>query len=112
MTLEQQEKAIVQAVTKADSVRSALRLATLLQRESFPYVSVLEGGFPALVTQLHKQRGRVEPILIQHDPVQWTSFMEATGRDMGGGEDLEGDMTAAKNSARRTLGSKLNPASF
>ena len=110
MTLEQQEKAIVQAVTKADSVRSALRLATILQRESFPYVSVLEGGFPALVTQLHKQRGRVEPILIQHDPVQWTSFMEATGRDMGGGEDLEGDMTAAKNSARRTLGSKLNPA--
>ncbi len=109
LTLEQQEEAIVQAVTKADSVRPALRLASILQRESFPYVSVLEGGFPALVSQLHKQRGRVEPVLIQHDPDQWTAFMEATGRDCDGGEDLEGDMVAAKNSARMTLGAKVRP---
>ena len=109
LTLEQQEAAIVNAVTKSDSNRAALRLASILQRESFQYVSVLEGGFPALVTQLHKQRGRVEPVLIQHDPSQWQAYMESTGRLTGGGEDLEGDMTAAKASARKALGSQIKP---
>ena len=107
MTLESQEEAILQAVVKTDQERPALRLAAVLQRETFAYVSVLEGGFPALVTQLKKQRGRVEPIVIQHYAEEWDAYMEESGRDGGGGGDLEGDMATAKNRAAYSLGGSM-----
>lgn len=99
LSLESQEQAIINAVAKSDEQRAALRLASVLQRETFGYVSVLEGGFPALVGQLRKQRGRVEPIVIQHDAERWDEYMAVTGRDEAGGGDLEGSMTAAKAKA-------------
>lgn len=63
-----------------DLTRPAMLLAIALQRHSFPHVSVLEGGFPALVEQLMTTRGSVEPIIINHDNDTWTNFLKKTGR--------------------------------
>jgi hypothetical protein len=68
-------------VARADLTRPAVQLALALQAHSFPNVSVLDGGFPALVEQLVSSRGTVEPVIINHDDVQWAKFLRTTGRD-------------------------------
>jgi hypothetical protein len=55
--------------------RPGIRLAQALQQAHFPYVSVLEKGFPSLVAQLMHVRGDVEPIIINHDHVKWSQYM-------------------------------------
>lgn len=40
----------------------------------------MQGGFPALVQTLMETRGTVEPILYDHDAVQWENFMHKSGR--------------------------------
>jgi hypothetical protein len=64
-----------------ETLRPAVKLAMALHRESFPKVSVLDGGFPALVQQLMALRGSVEPLIINHQSEEWESFLKATGRD-------------------------------
>jgi len=66
---------------KLDLTRPAVQLALALQANSFPNVSVLDGGFPALIEQLNASRGTVEPVVINHDDVQWAKFLRQTGRD-------------------------------
>jgi hypothetical protein len=68
-------------VVKLDLTRPAVQLALALQANSFPNVSVLEGGFPALIEQLNASRGTVEPVVINHDEVLWAKFLRSTGRD-------------------------------
>eukprot|EP01041_Mallomonas_annulata_P002101 gene2101-4106_t len=63
-----------------DEHRFAVKLAIALQRQGFPLVSVLDGGFPALVKQLERSRGTVEPVIINHDANRWMDFLRATGR--------------------------------
>lgn len=68
------------AAAALDMNRPAVILALALQRNSFPNVSVLEGGFPALVEQLLASRGSTEPIVINHDQDKWKKFLNMTGR--------------------------------
>lgn len=70
-----------EAVAKNDdSTRHAVRLARELQKNGFPYVSVLDGGFPAIVGQLKAMRGKVEPVIINHDGERWDYFLKSSGR--------------------------------
>jgi len=64
-----------------DEQRPAVKLARILQQDSFAKVSILEGGFPALVKQLNFTRGGVEPAIIGHDSAKWEAFLKATGRE-------------------------------
>lgn len=63
-----------------DSVRPAVRLALALQRDFFPYVSVLEEGYPKFIEQLGAVTGTFEPIVLNHDAAKWDKFLLATGR--------------------------------
>jgi len=56
-------------------------LAYSLHRQGFPYISVLEGGFPALIEQLQLLRGTVEPVILDHDADRWVAFLQSSGRD-------------------------------
>lgn len=44
-------------------------------------MSVLDGGFPALVQALLQRRGTVEPVLMNHDALRWERYLKATGRE-------------------------------
>ena len=64
-----------------ESYSPGVQLAYLLCRHGFPYVSVMEGGFPSLIEQLpHILHGAVEPIVLDHDPDVWENFLNASGR--------------------------------
>lgn len=43
-------------------------------------MSVLDGGFPALVQKLLDLRGSVEPIIINFEMTKWEAFLVSTGR--------------------------------
>jgi hypothetical protein len=69
------------AAASMDLTRPAVLLALALQRNSFSHVSVLDGGFPALVQQLISSRGTAEPVVINHEPETWAKFLKSTGRE-------------------------------
>ena len=71
---------IEKSAVSDDKARPAVQLAYSLQRHGFPFVSVLDGGFPSLVEQLVFLRGVVEPVVLEHDPVKWTQFLHSSGR--------------------------------
>lgn len=85
-------------IVATDAVRPAVRLAEALQREAFPYVSLLEGGFPALVNHLKSSRGSVEPVIINHEPEQWDEYLRATGRAQHASAVQEGTMSPKRKS--------------
>jgi len=62
-----------------DSLKPSVHFAQILLSESFKYVSVLEGGYPALVQRLMQQKGRLEPLVINHDAVRWDDYVQRTG---------------------------------
>jgi len=69
-------------VVKADTSRPAVQLARALQAHSFPHVSLLQGGFPALLAELKtRNAGCVEPFVINHESEKWESFLRSTGRE-------------------------------
>jgi hypothetical protein len=68
----------------ADLKRPAMFLAMALQSHSFSNVSVLDGGFPALVDHLMDVRGSVEPIVINHEQQKWETFLRNSGRYFNG----------------------------
>eukprot|EP00606_Chrysophyceae_sp_TOSAG23-5_P001141 GSChrysophyteH2.ASY1.ANO1.73.1 assembled CDS len=70
---------LMASTVEDDSVRSAVRLAKALHAESFQKVSVLEGGYPALVSCL-RRKGKLEPIIINHSSADWESYLMSTGR--------------------------------
>jgi hypothetical protein len=78
--LESTYAAAEKAAVADDSVRPAVRLALALQRDLFPYVSVLEEGYPKFIEQLAAVTGTFEPIVLNHDAVKWDKFLLATGR--------------------------------
>ena len=63
--------------------RIGVKFAEELQKNGFPNVSLLEGGFPSLVDALNHLRGSLEPVIIQHNPDLWRYFLTATGRYKG-----------------------------
>jgi hypothetical protein len=67
-------------VILSDLNSPAMILAMVLQRNSFPHVSVLEGGFPSLIDTLLSSKGKVEPIVVDHDSEKWIEFLRNTGR--------------------------------
>jgi hypothetical protein len=67
-------------VILSDLNSPAMILAMVLQRNSFPHVSVLEGGFPALIDTLLSVKGKVEPIVVDHESEKWIEFLRNTGR--------------------------------
>lgn len=69
-----------EAAIADDKIRPAVRLARELQRAGFPFVTVLDGGFPSLIDQLIASRGEVEPVVINHDPERWQKYLISTGR--------------------------------
>jgi hypothetical protein len=68
------------ATRQKDFNRAATILAITLQTHAYSNVSVLEGGFPALVEYLMSSRGTVEPIIINHDEKKWRQFLRSSGR--------------------------------
>eukprot|EP01040_Poterioochromonas_malhamensis_P000694 gene694-742_t len=64
----------------ADVNSPAMMLAMVLQRNGFPRISILEGGFPALIDTLVAMKGKVEPIVVDHDSNKWIEFLRNTGR--------------------------------
>jgi hypothetical protein len=100
-------------IAKLDLTRPAMQLALALQAHSFPNVSVLDGGFPALVEQLQATRGTVEPVIINHEEVEWARFLRATGRDF---KTSEGRSTSAAGSsggkAHSVQKTEESPAAF
>ena len=68
-------------VASNDLSRPSVLLALTLQRHGFSHVSVLDGGFPALVEHLQKFRGSVEPLIVNHESDKWTAFLKSTGRE-------------------------------
>ena len=78
--LESTYAAAEKAAIADDSVRPAVRLALALQRDSFPFISVLEEGFPKFIELLSSSSGSLEPIVLGHDAVKWDKFLTSTGR--------------------------------
>jgi len=67
----------VTATTAAeDTLKPSVHFAQILLSESFKYVSVLEGGYPALVQRLMQQKGRLEPLVINHDTAKWDDYVQ------------------------------------
>ena len=73
------------AAVNDDNSRPGVQLAYHLHRHGFPYISVVEGGFPALVEQLVLLRGTVEPLVVDHNPLTWSEFMQSSGRQVSTG---------------------------
>ena len=57
-----------------------MRLALALQRAGFPYVCVLDEGFPKFIEELTAIAGSLEPIVLNHDPNKWEKFLISSGR--------------------------------
>jgi hypothetical protein len=81
-----------------DTTRPAVELAKALQRNNFNLVSVLEGGYPALVEQLLLSRGEVEPVIVDFNMDVWTRFLHSTGRN----KDLEIKTNLSAESLRKS----------
>lgn len=94
-------------VVKLDLTRPAMQLALALQANSFPNVSVLDGGFPALIEQLNVSRGTVEPVVINHDEVQWAKFLRATGRDYSTLEEKKAHKGSYANSVSKNADNEV-----
>ena len=62
-----------------DALKPSVHFAQILLSETFKYVSVLEGGYPALVQLLMQQKGRLEPLVINHDTARWADYVHRTG---------------------------------
>lgn len=93
------------AAAKEDQSRVAVHLAALLQQGGFPFISVLDGGFPALVQYLRDTRGALEPLIINHDVDRFEAFLEHSGRrglgpDLRLGRKLDRGKQAEKESSR------------
>lgn len=88
-------------IAKIDLTRPAVQLALALQAHSFPNVSVLDGGFPALIEQLVASRGTVEPVVINHDEVKWARFLRATGRDFKSIETSQRSAAGSSNTVSK-----------
>ena len=69
-----------EATLKDDLQRVGMKFALELQRNGFPYVSLLDGGFPSLIESLFNLRGTVEPVVIQHNVEAWQQYLRASGR--------------------------------
>lgn len=78
--LESTHAAAEKAAVADDSVRPAVRLALALQRAGFPYVCVLDEGFPKFIEELTAIAGSLEPIVLNHDPNKWEKFLISSGR--------------------------------
>lgn len=66
-----------------------------MQKSNFNLVSVLDGGYPALVDQLLLSRGSVEPVVVDFDLQLWKEFMQSTGR----AEAMESQKKARQSAA-------------
>lgn len=63
-----------------DQASPAVKLARLLQRDSFARVSVVQGGYPAIVEHLLLTRGTVEPLIDGYNEQKWVNFLHSSGR--------------------------------
>jgi predicted aminopeptidase len=74
-------------------------------------VSVLDGGYPALVEQLLVCRGSVEPVIVDFDKELWTTFKINTGRsnesDSVSFKIKSASATVEKISQRRSLSARF-----
>lgn len=75
-------RALSEKTARDDAKRPSVRLAQILQKEAFSQVSVLEGGYAALVDRIQKSRGRFEPVIINHDAARWSEYVAQTGGAM------------------------------
>lgn len=66
-----------------------MKLAHILQSHQFSSVMVLDGGFPALISQLIQSRGALEPVIINHDHEKWSNYLIITGRHQSLKTDLQ-----------------------
>lgn len=69
-----------------DSVRSSVRLALIMISKGFNYVSVCDGGLPAIVFHLLKVNGNVRPYVERLDEIKWLKFSKKIFRS---GDHLE-----------------------
>lgn len=98
------------ATIKEDAQRVGMKFVLELQKSGFPYVSLLDGGFPSLVEALFNLRGTVEPVIIQHNVEAWQQYLRYSGRGqvilpLGSG-NLDGD--SSDDSESVTSSNKLS----
>lgn len=75
--------------TQDDLVRVSVKLAQVLHSHGFPYVSILDGGFPSLITHLLQSRGTTEPLIINHDNEKWINYLNFSGKGNHLSDDLK-----------------------
>ena len=69
-----------------DSVRSSVRLALIMISKGFNYVSVCDGGLPAIVQHLLNVNGNVRPYVERLDEIKWLRYSKKIFRS---GDHLE-----------------------
>lgn len=63
-----------------DGDRPSVRLARALQCASFPYVSIVDGGYPSIVEHLLATRGTVDGYIDNFQRDKWIRFLRSSGR--------------------------------
>lgn len=87
------------AAINDDNTRPASRLASILQSHNFPLVMCLDGGFAAIVSQLHQSAVSTQPIIIDHDHAKWSNYFGRSGSEQMGVSDIQ----AAREEVRARL---------
>jgi len=85
-----------------NALKPSVHFAQILLSETFKYVSVLEGGYPALVQRLMQQKGRLEPLVINHDTARWADYVHRTG------STSEGQRTSSSSSSSSFAAKHIN----
>ena len=73
--------------------RLGVKLASILQAHQFPYVMVLDGGYPSLISQIFQSRGVTESIVLNYDEEKWLNYLITINRK----ENFQTDLQYSKN---------------
>lgn len=76
-----------------DNTRVGIKLASILQSHQFPYVMILDGGYPALISQIFHSRGMTESLIINYDEEKWLNYLVTINKK----ENFQTDLQYAKN---------------
>ena len=91
--------------------RPALHLAAILQQAAFPFVSVLDGGYPELISYLVSSGDALEPLVINYDHSRYQAFMKIYGIPLKDkGKIIEKNETTKNNKKVNNEQSVLNIA--
>lgn len=87
-----------------------MKFAVTLQENGFPFVSLLDGGFPSLVEALFSLRGSTEPVIIQHNNDAWSYYMKVSGRESSNLPGVQGSSTISLSDSSEDSHDKRRPS--